>query len=121
MVSRTRLCEAGALAKGFRVDRWAAVETQAQDGEFDAALRPASAGETLCDGPRQFFVLAAEVARGRFEPTVQWDEFVQALWEQVDAGFALTADEENLESPLVWFEEPGDEEVVVWDARPDKR
>lgn len=103
------------------MDRWPAVEAQAEGGRFDAALRPASTEEALCEGPRQFFALATEVARAQFDPSVQWREFVQALWEQADAGFSLTVDPEDVEPPLAWFEEPGNAEVVVWDPRSDER
>lgn len=87
---------------------------------FDAAFWPGSTGEALRHGPGQFFVLAAEVARGQFDPVVQWDEFVQALWEQLDAGFGVSPDtEHHLDNPRAWFEEPGDPDVVVWDERPE--
>lgn len=101
------------------MDRWAAVEAQVRCGGFDAAFRAASTEEALCDGPRQFFALAAEVARGQSDPAVHWGEFVQALWEQLDAGFGLTADEDT-KPPLAWFEELGDAEIVVWGAGLDK-
>jgi hypothetical protein len=85
-------------------------------GDFDAALRPTSNEEALREGPGQFFKLATEVARAQFDPAGQWDEFVEALWEQVDAGFGLTADDED--DPAVsraWFDHPDDPAVVVWD------
>ena len=90
-------------------------------GDFDAALRPASNEEALREGPGQFFKLVAEVARAQFDPAVQWDEFVQALWEQVDAGFGLTVDEEDDATvPRVWFDHADDPAVVVWDRRPEE-
>ena len=88
-------------------------------GEFDAALRPASNEEALREGPGQFFKLGAEVARGQFDPAEHWDEFVQALWEQVDAGFGLTPDdEEHIDVPRAWFDHADDPDVVVWDREP---
>ncbi len=83
---------------------------------FDAALRPDSLEQALREGPRQFFALAAEVARGEFDPTERWDEFVQTLWEQVDAGFGLTPDdEEHADIPRAWFDHADDPDVVVWE------
>lgn len=107
---------------GDRVDR----------GDFDAALRPASNEEALRDGPVQFFKLGAEVARAQFDPAEQWPKFVQALWEQVDAGFGLTVDDEDDAAiprawfdhpddpavPTAWFDHPDDPAVVAWDRRP---
>lgn len=96
------------------------VQEQLREGAFDAVFQPCDAQEALRDGPRQFFALAAEVARGQFDPAAQWDEFVQALWEQVDAGFGLSRDEEDLTGvPRAWFEEQGDPDVVVWEGRPE--
>lgn len=96
-----------------------AVPRQIRSDAFDASFRPGSTEEALRAGPRQYFALAAELARGQFDPTAQWGEFVSALWEQVDACFDLTADEEDLEATLAWFEEPGDADVVVWNPRGD--
>lgn len=87
-------------------------------GEFDAALRPTSYDQALSEGPGQFFRLAAEVARGQFDPTEQWDQFVQALWEQVNAGFGLTADEDDPRVMAAWFDHPNDPAVVAWDRDP---
>jgi len=89
-------------------------------GEFDAALRPTSSEEALRDGPEQFFKLVAEVARAQFDPAEHWDDFVQALWEQVDAGFGLTADEDDPAMPRAWFDHPDDPAVVAWDQRPQE-
>ena len=90
-------------------------------GEFDAALRPSSNDEALHEGPGQFFKLVAEVARAQFEPAEHWDEFVQALWDQVDAAFGLTADNEDDPAvPMAWFDHPDDPAVVAWDRRPAK-
>lgn len=71
------------------------------------------------DGPRKFFVLAAEVARGQFDPVAQWDAFVQALWVQLDAGFALSLDTEvdYPDMPSACVDDPSDPDVVVWDQR----
>ncbi|MBA2316504.1 MAG: hypothetical protein H0V93_01790 [Euzebyales bacterium] len=56
------------------------------------------------------------MARGEFDPAERWDEFVQALWEQVDAGFGLTPDdEEHPDIPRAWFDHAHDPDVVVWD------
>ena len=90
-------------------------------GDFDAALRPTSSEEALREGPGQFFKLVAEVARAQFDPSEHWDDFVQALWEQVDAGFGLTVDDEDdAAAPRAWFDHPDDPSVVVWDRGPEK-
>ena len=90
-------------------------------GDFDAALRPASKEEALREGPGQFFKLVAEVARAQYDPAEDWDHFVQALWEQVDAGFGLTVnDEGDAAVPRAWFDHPDDPAVVVWDRQPDE-
>ena len=94
------------------------IANRAAQGEFDAALRPASNEEALQEGPAQFFRLVAEVARGQFDPAEQWDEFVQALWEQVNAGFGLTAHENDPAVPTAWFDHPDDPPVVAWDRNP---
>lgn len=87
-------------------------------GDFDAAFRPASTEEALREGPERFFALAAEVARSQFEPTEHWDEFVQALWEQADAGFGLSAaDAKDDAGETAWFDDPDDPPVVAWDRR----
>ena len=65
-------------------ERWGGLEQRIDEGEFDAALRPDTTGQALRDGPRQFFALAAEAARTEFDPADRWDDFEQALWEQVD-------------------------------------
>lgn len=101
------------------MQRWASLAAQAGSGLFEPALRPVSTEEALRDGPRHFFALAAEVARAQFDPAAQWDEFVQALWEQVDTGFGLSRDEDLAGAPQAWFEEPGDPDVVVWSERPE--
>lgn len=102
---RTRLTELAA-----RVD----------EGEFDSALRPPSNEMALREGPGQFFKLVAEVARAQFDPADDWDGFVQALWEQVDAGFGLTVDDEDDAAvPRAWFDHADDPAVVVWDRRPE--
>lgn len=85
-------------------------------GRFAAAFNPGSTGQALRDGPQAFFALAAEVARVQFDPAEDWDGFLQALWEQLDAGFALTPDETmGLGVPDAWFDDPDDPSVVVWD------
>ena len=92
-----------------------------EQGEFDAALRPTGNDQALREGPGQFFKLGAEVARAQFDPSEHWDEFVQALWEQVDAGFGLTVDDEDDAAvPRAWFDHPDDPAVVVWDRRPEQ-
>lgn len=102
------------------MDRWAAVEAEARGGRFNAVFHPASTEEALRDGPRQFFALTAEVARGQFDPAAQWDAFVQAFWEQVDTGFSLSVDDEDYPGVArAWFDEPGDPDVVVWKPRPE--
>ena len=89
-------------------------------GEFDAALRPDSGEEALREGPEQFFKLVAEVARAQCDPREDWAGFVQALWEQVDAGFGLSVDDEDEAAvPRTWFDHPDDPAVVVWDRRPE--
>lgn len=100
--------------------QWAAEGGQGFLEDLGAVLGPASTEDILRDGPGQFFVLAAEVARGQFDPVVQWDEFVHALWEQVDAGFGISPDNErHLGIPRAWFEEPDDPAVVVWEEGPE--
>ena len=90
-------------------------------GDFDAALRPSSNEEALREGPGQFFKLVAEVARAQFDPAEHWDEFVQTLWAQVDAGFGLSVDDEDdAAAPRTWFDHPDDPAVVVWDRRPEE-
>lgn len=65
--------------------------------------------------------LSAEVARGEFDPSERWDEFVRALWEQVDAGFGLTPDDqEHADIPRAWFDHADDPDVVVWDRESDE-
>lgn len=98
-----------------------ALERLVRNGELDAALRPSSVEDAVRNGARQFFALAAEVARGQFDPSIEWEEFVQALWEQVDAGFGVTVDERDSEPSREWFQEAADAEVVVWDPRSDER
>lgn len=88
-------------------------------GDFDAALHPASAEEALQDGPKHFFALAAEIGRSQFDPTTHWDDFVRAVWEQIDAGFGLTAAEDAGGVAEVWFDHPEDPPVVAWDRRPE--
>lgn len=90
-------------------------------GEFDAALRPANAEEALREGPERFFALAAEVARAQFDPSDHWDEFVSALWEQVDAGFGLTLSEDDQPAARSWFDHPEDPSFVAWDQREGDR
>lgn len=97
------------------------IEERAGRGDFDAALRPESTEQALREGPRQYFALASEVARGVFEPSERWNEFVHALWEQIDAGFGLTSDDqEHTHVPLAWFDHSDDPDVVVWDPEPDE-
>lgn len=99
-----------------QAERRAALADRVDDGRFDAALRPTSNEEALREGPGQFFKLVAEVARAQFDPADEWDEFVQALWEQVDAGFGLTVDDEDDAAvPRAWFDHPDDPAVVAWD------
>ena len=86
-------------------------------GEFDAALRPESTQQALSEGPERYFGFIAEVARAQFDPVEQWDDFVAALWEQVDAGFGLTADEDDGGRPRPWFDFPDDPSFVAWDQR----
>jgi hypothetical protein len=91
-------------------------------GTFAAALNPGSTGQALRDGPAAFFALAAGVARVQFDPAEEWDGFLQALWEQLDAGFALTPDETmGLGVPEAWFDHPDDPPVVVWDRNRDEQ
>jgi hypothetical protein len=87
------------------------------DGEFDAAPRPGSNEEALTEGPQQYFALVADVARAQFDPAEHWQEFVQALWEQVDAGYGLTADDDDAAVSSTWFDHPDDPAVVAWDRR----
>lgn len=53
----------------------------------------------MLDGPwpptvrRAFFELAVEATRAQFDPCTQHEEFIEALWCQLDAGFGLTSDE----------------------------
>ncbi len=106
------------------VKRHAQLAGRVDDGEFDAALRPGSNEEALKDGPQQYFALVAEVARAQFDPAEHWEEFVQALWEQVDAGYGLTADDEDEDEAMVprtWFDHPDDPAVVAWDRRLPER
>lgn len=94
------------------------VSTASLQRAMDAASRLGSTERELREGPRQFFLLAAEVARGQFDPVTHWEEFLQALWEQVDAGFGLSVDEDSyLAVPSPWFDEPDDPDVVVWASR----
>ena len=62
--------------------------------ELAEAMRrtPEDTGTAGAAVPRahEFFTLAAEAARAQFDPRGQWDDFVLALWYQVDAGFGLT-------------------------------
>lgn len=96
------------------------IAERVERGEFDAALRPTGNEEALHEGPGQFFKLVAEVARGQFDPADRWEEFVQALWEQVDAGFGLSVDDEDDAAvPRTWFDHPDDPAVVVWDRGPE--
>lgn len=89
-------------------------------GDFDAALRPENAEDALRDGPERFFALAAEIGRSQFDPAEQWEEFVRAVWEQVDAGFGLSAaDEDDDAIAKTWFDHPEDPPVVAWDRQPD--
>lgn len=85
-------------------------------GDFDAALRATTPEEALLLGPERYFVLVAEIARTQFDPAERWDDFVRALWEQVDAGFGLTTDNED-ESVRPWFDHPDDPSFVAWDQR----
>ena len=106
-------------------ERSAQVRSETADridrGEFDAALRPTSNEEALREGPAQFFKLVAEVARAQFDPAEQWEGFVHALWEQVDAGFGLTVDDDDDAAvPRAWFDHPDDPSVVVWDRRAEQ-
>jgi hypothetical protein len=85
-------------------------------GTSAAAFTPGSTGQALRDGPQAFFALAAGVARVQFDPAEEWVGFLQALWEQLDAGFALTPDEmASLGVPEAWFDHPDDPSVVAWD------
>ena len=101
--------------------RQAQLADRVEHGEFDAALRPTGNEEALREGPGQFFKLVAEVVRAQFDPAEHWDQFVQALWEQMDAGFGLTVDDEDDAAvPRAWFHHPDDPAVVVWDRRPEE-
>lgn len=112
-------CDGGVMQEDGepRMDWWGEAAARARSGAFDPALRPVSTEQALSQGPRQFFTLAAEVARGQSDPASHWEQFVQALWEQVDAGFGLTADEEDVEPPVAWFERPGGAESTRADKR----
>lgn len=102
-----------------RCDRWRTLEALVWRGALDSIFRSGSTEEALKQGPQKFFALAAEVARGQFDPAIEWDGFLQALWEQVDAGFGLTTGEQDSDLPLAWSDESGDGVVVVWDPRWD--
>lgn len=101
------------------MERWDGVEAHFRRGAFAAAFQPGKPEDAFRDGPRQFFALAAEVARAQFDPVLQWDDFLEALWEQAAAGFGLSPDDQDLTGgPRAWFEEPDDPDVVVWDEQP---
>lgn len=63
-----------------------------------------------------FFGVSAEAARAEFDPVERWEEFVEALWEQVDAGFGLTVDEGDFpDVPRAWFDRPDDSPLAAWE------
>ena len=78
---------------------------------------PAVGGAGASTSAREFLSLAAAAARAQRDPARDWDGFVEALWHQVAAGFALTDDIEDYpEVPRAWFDHPDDPPVVAWGA-----
>lgn len=82
----------------------------------DEGSAPSGSADVSATLMRRFFSLAAEAARAQHAPADRWDAFVEALWQQVDAGFGLSGDGEEFDDvPMAWFEHPDDPAVVVWE------
>lgn len=67
-------------------------------------------------GALTFVSLAAEAARSQFDPTTQWEQFLEALWLQLNAGFGLIDEDVNQLSEAAWFDGSSSASALASDA-----